>query len=679
VKRAALIVLALAALIPLRAGASGATFVAATANPGATFGAAADFNTVSVALTDPGTNLRGTIALAATAASDRGIATVRFQTTTAGGSTWTDACTATVAPYTCAFDTTTVADGLRDIRAVATDTAGYARTAAVSSRRIDNIAPTTSLTDPGAVLTGTKTISATAADAGSGLASIKLQYRVNGGSTWTDICATTSCSLNTATLADGLYDFRSLATDTAGNTNTSVVSARRMDNTAPTASLSSLPAYVRATISLAATLGDGNGAGITTVNYQMRVNGTSTWNDACTVATAPFSCTGDTSSVPDGLYDVRAIATDGAGFTTTSGTVTTRVDNTAPSAATLTNPGTNLSGTLTLSATAADAGSGIASVAFQSAPTGTSTWTTICTDSTSSYSCAWNTTTLTDAVYDLRVVATDNAGNTLNSTALTAKRVDNNGPTLTFTNPGTLLRGTVALAATATDPAGVTSVTFQHKLSTAGTWTTSCTADTISPYACSLSTTTLTSGQNYDFRTTSLDTLGHSSTSPTYTAKIDNTAPTGTSVQAVNGSGTAGRIDAGDTLTFGYSEAMAPASILAGWDGSAVAVTVHVTNSSTTDLLSIYNGTDTTKLNLTGTTDLQLKANRVTATAKFAATMTMSGNTVVITFGSLTSGSTSTVATTTPMVWTPSASATDLAGNACATSTVTESGTDADF
>ena len=54
--------------------------------------------TVAVSLTDPGTPLRGTVTLAAGAASDRGIASVRFQTAPAGTGTWADACAATSAP-----------------------------------------------------------------------------------------------------------------------------------------------------------------------------------------------------------------------------------------------------------------------------------------------------------------------------------------------------------------------------------------------------------------------------------------------------------------------------------------------------------------------------------------------------------------------------------------------------
>jgi hypothetical protein len=672
VKLLALAVGALVALIPLHAAASGADFVAASANPGATFATAADFNTVAVTLTDPGA-MHGTVALTATAASDRGVAKVTFQTSAAGANTWTDACTATTSPYTCSFDTTTVADGLKDVRAVATDSAGYSRTATVTSRRVDNTAPATTLTDPGTPLTGTKTLTATATDAGSGLASIAIQYRPSGGSSWTTICAATSCSLNTATLADGSYDLRSLATDAAGNTSTSVVSARTVDNTAPTASLT-LPAYVRGTVTLAVTAGDGNGSGVASVTYQMRPTGTSTWSTACTIATAPFSCTGDTSTTPDGNYDLRAVVTDHAGFsTTTTPTATTRLDNTAPTA-TLTDPGTPLSGTVSLAATAADAGSGVAGVKFEAAPAGTSTWTTLCTDSSSSYSCSLNTTTLTDGLYDLHAIATDNAGNVVTST-VTGRRIDNNGPTVSLTDPGSPIRNTASIAATATDPAGVASVKIERKLSAGSTWSTVCT-DNTSPYSCPLSS--LTDG-TYDFRATATDTVGHATTSTTITSRtLDSTAPSASDIQAVNGTGTVKKIDAGDVITFKFSEAMAPASILTGWTGSSTTVDVRINDSGSADTLNVYDSTNVTKLNLG---DVALKANRTSGGARFAATMTLSGSTVTVTLGAaVPGGSTTTVATSTAMVWTPSTSATDLAGNAMSASAVTETGsTDVDF
>ena len=49
----------------------------------------ADFNTVAVVLTDPGTPLRGSVPVTATAASDRGITSVVFSTAPAGTGTWT--------------------------------------------------------------------------------------------------------------------------------------------------------------------------------------------------------------------------------------------------------------------------------------------------------------------------------------------------------------------------------------------------------------------------------------------------------------------------------------------------------------------------------------------------------------------------------------------------------------
>ena len=86
--------------------------------------------------------------LNAVATSDRGIASVVFQTSPAGANTWTTVCTDNVTPYSCSWDTTGVADGLRDIRAVATDTAGYTQTSTVTNRRVDNTGATATTTNP---------------------------------------------------------------------------------------------------------------------------------------------------------------------------------------------------------------------------------------------------------------------------------------------------------------------------------------------------------------------------------------------------------------------------------------------------------------------------------------------------------------------------------------------------
>lgn len=677
--------LVLAALLPVGMRPSEATFVAATANPGAQFTAAADFNTVAVALADPGSPLRGSVPVSAAAASDRGITSVVFSTAPAGTTTWTVACTKTVAPYTCTFDTTTVADGLRDVRAVATDSAGYTRTSTVTNRRVDNTAPIATTTDPGSPLTGSVTVAGTAADGGSGLAGVSLEYRATAG-TWTTICtqatSPVSCAWNTAPLADGLYDLRTSATDVAGNTATSApVFNRRVDNTAPTVALTDPGTPIDGTITLASTTGDGaQGTGVASVRYEYKPSAGPTWTTACTSATTPFSCTFNTASVADGLYDFRAVATDGVAKVTTSAVITVRrIDNSAPTAVTLGAVATPIQNTVALTGTATDAGSGIASLRFQYAPAGTTTWTDICTDVATPFTCAFNTTVATDGLYDMRTLATDNAGNTTASATQTNRRVDNNGPAVAITGPAAGgVRGAITITGTATDGVGVTTTSFEYRQG-AGAWTVACT-DAVAPYTCAVTTTGVPDG-SYDLRMTATDTLGHGSASAIVTYIVDNTAPTAANVQGANG-GTAGRIDAGDTVTFTWSEPMAPVSILAGWAGTSQPIRVRVNEVAGVDTLDLYDAAGTTRLNVMSATQaLRLNADWVSATANFNATIVMTGSTATVTIGTLISGTIRTgVATTASMVWTSSNVATDAVGNPASGNTVTESGVaDRDF
>jgi Bacterial Ig domain len=228
----------------------------------------------------------------------------------------------------------------------------------------------------------------------------------------------------------------------AKTTTSSTVTNRRVDNTAPTAGMTDPGAYLAGTtVALSATGTDG-GSGVANVKIQRSPAGAGTWTDVCTDTSSPYGCTFDSTAVSDGLYDFRAITTDNAGNTTTSSTVANRrVDNTAPTAG-LTDPGSPLRQTVTLNATGTDGGSGVLNVAIQRAPTGTSTWTTICTDTTSPYSCSWNTTGVSDGGYDLRAVTTDNAGNSTNSSTVSNRVVDNTAPTATDIQTG--VTGTTA-------------------------------------------------------------------------------------------------------------------------------------------------------------------------------------------------------------------------------------------
>jgi Bacterial Ig domain len=642
-------------------------------------------------ITDPGTPLRGTVSVDATGTDGgSGVANVTVQRSPAGAGTWTDICTDSSSPYSCSFDTTGVSDGLYDLRAVTTDNAGNTtNSTTVTNRRIDNTAPTATMTNPGSPITATKSFDGTSTDTGgSGVASLTFQVSPTGAGTWSDMCSDTtspySCSYDTSALADGQYDFRSLASDNGGNTaNSTVYSGAIVDNTAPTVSVTDPGQYLKGTLTLDATAGDGAGSGVANVKIQRSPAGAGTWTDVCTDTTSPFQCSTNTATWGgDGLYDLRAIATDNISLTTTSSTVTNRhVDNTAPTAG-MTDPGAYLVGaSVALSATGTDGGSGVANVTIQRSPAGAGAWTDVCADTTSPYGCTFDSTALSDGLYDFRAITTDNAGNAMTSATVTNRRVDNTAPTAGLTDPGAYLRGTtVALSATGTDGgSGVLNVKIQRAPTGTSTWTDICT-DASSPYSCTWDTTGVTDG-GYDLRAVATDNAGNVTNSTTVVNRVvDNTAPTAVDVQTTNvGGGTLGRPESGDTVIFTYSEQILATSILAGWNGSSTAVTLHINNQGGNDRLEVWNAANSAKLPLTNTF-LALTNNYVTADTTFSATMVQSGSTITVTIGTLTGGTVTTDATTGLMSWAPSATATDLAGNLASTTAATESGTaDTDF
>jgi hypothetical protein len=676
VSRAALVALALAALM---AGPgvrySGADFTAAAPSPANSFAAAADFNTVAVAMTDPGTPLHGTVALQATATSERGIERVRFESSPAGSDSWTTACQDTAPPYACDWDTAAVADGARDLRAVAVDQAGYERASVVAARTVDNGAPTITFDDPGAWLEGTEVLSASASDAHTGVGALQIAYRPAGGS-WTELCTGPSprtCPLETTALPDGPYELHVSVTDGAGNASTTVRS-RTIDNAGPTVSLGPL-GQVRGTIAVPIDASDGAGTGIASVTAELQASGGGSWSPVCVDAQCAAV---DTTQIADGLYDARAIAVDGAGRSTTSSVIAVRVDNGAPAAPTLTDPGSLLQGAAALGGTATDPGSGIASWTVQYRPAGGGAWTDACSDTTPAYGCSWSTTGVADGLYDLRALARDLAGNTTASAPLAGRRVDNNGPTVALSDPGSPLRGTVALAATASDPAGVQSVVFARRPAGGGSWTTVCT-DGATPFTCAFDTTVVADG-SYDLRARAVDTVAHESTAVVTGRQLDNTPPAGADVQTGNGGATAGRAESGDWVRLTWTEPIAPGSVLSGWDGSPIAVRALLENRNSKDELDFYDATAGVRLNLVATNaDLKLNDNFVTTSADFDATMTRNGASITITLGAKRSGTVVT-ASAAHVTWKPSPLVLDFAGNVGASGQVAESGAlDLDF
>jgi hypothetical protein len=182
----------------------------------------------------------------------------------------------------------------------------------------------------------------------------------------------------------------------------------------------------------------------------------------------------------------------------------------------------------------------------------------------------------------------------------------------------------------------------------------------------------------YTAQATQTDTSGNTGTSSANTFKVDATKPTAVRVVGTNKpGGTAGKIEAGDTLTFTYSEAIAPASVLSGWNGSATNVSVRFTNNSTKDTIQVYDTGLSTQLGM-GT--VATGGNYVSGTTTFTSSMALSadGTSIVITFGTPTNVR-STAVTVKSMNWTIPATVKDLAGNVITAGSWTETDGDRDF
>lgn len=453
------------------------------------------------------------------------------------------------------------------------------------------------------------------------------------------------------------------------------------DWTPPTVSLQDPGAPLRGVVSITATAADGE-TGVHDVAIAVQPVGAAAWTPLCTATAAPYGCSWDTRNVADGAYTLRAVATDNAGYSTTTTLNTTVANHVGIS---LASPGAVVRGTVGLATTLQDPGTAAWAVRVEIAAAGSGTWSTLCGALASPYGCSWNTAALANGAYDLRSVAVLNGVSSI-SNVVAGVVVDNAAPAVTMTDPGSPLSGTVTLAASASDTgSGVANVRFQYSAGGVGTWTDACTA-TAAPYGCGFQTASVANGL-YAFRAIATDVAGNATTSAaTAPRTVDNGLPAARDVQTANGTGTAGRLDSGDVLTFTYGKQMRPASIAAGWDGSATAVVVRLQDGALIGQSATNDGVDVLRsgipVNL-GTVALNQDYAKDNKTSLQNGTMTATTQTVngvqvtvvTITVGSLVSGGAiNTVTTGAAMTWTPSGLATDLAGTPCSPAPVTETG-----
>ena len=554
--------------------------------------------------------------------------------------------------------------------------------------------PSVSVTGTATLLRGTVEVTAAASDAEGAVRDVRLEVRAAGSTgAWTVLCTDAAspfaCAWTTTAVADGAYEVRATATDSAGNVATSAVVQRKVDNLGPVVAVdeAGLPDYLRGTVTVTATASDAGG--VAQVRLERSTNGTS-WTELCTDTTAPWSCAWATSGTGEAF--LRAVATDVTGNTTTSAVVTVALDSTAPTV-TAQHPGSPLFGVVTLAATAADADSGVAQVVLEQRAGSTSPWVPVCTATTAPYTCRWDTTTVPNGTtYAFRATATDVAGNASVSAVTATATVDNSAGSVSVVDPGAYLRGTVTLEGTASAPSGVRQVVLQHAPTGTTSWTTVCT-DTTAPWTCAWDTTKVAAG-SYDVRAVMTTGTGAVLASSPVTGRVvDNAVLRGVDVQASNG-GVERTVDAGDRLLLTYDSRVDLTSLLAGWTGEARTVAVRLRDGAAAggvggeDVLDVFTTTSlgtAVPLGTVNTRGNYVRGQAMVFSATLSAqTVTVAGQPatqVTLVLGGLTTADNGRVSRSArSMTWTPSAGARDLAGNPASTVAVTETGAlDRDF
>ncbi|GAB2642995.1 hypothetical protein GCM10027270_34090 [Nocardioides ginkgobilobae] len=542
--------------------------------------------------------------------------------------------------------------------------------------------PTVSVTSPGATVKGAVQVQAVAADTGSGVARVVIEYAAAGSFTWTALCtdptAPYACAWDTTKVNDGDYQLRATATDNVGTTATSTTVTTRVANPVAVV-LTTIPDVVKGSVPLSATVTGAGGRTLSSTFFH-RVDGASTFTaiSTCTnISGATPSCSWATGTVGD-LHDVQVVTTVGGTTVVSHEQLDVMVDNVAPTT-TVTAP-SPMSGTVQVTATPADEDSGVASVALSYRAKGTTAWTALCTVTASPWRCALDTTGLNGLLtYELRAIATDVAGNP-SPAAIIERTVSNGLATITITSPltGDLVKGTHTITTDYSTPLGspASQVVLQAKPSASSNWVTVCT-DLTAPYTCDWATAGLTSG-SWDLRATMTYGVALTVTSPVVTVQIDNNPLRALDVQAANG-GLSGKADAGDTLTFTYAGSVDLTSIKAGWNGTSTALTVTFSDKASAPISATDRATFNVPLGtvLFNQNYVGKKKNVAVPATMVATTSTAGGSTtttIVVTLGSSTSGDLKSSTTTGAMTWTPSASARSTSGVACSTTSAVESG-----
>jgi hypothetical protein len=383
-----------------------------------------------------------------------GTAEVEFRYCAGGACAWDTATplgTDAAPPYSLAWNTQP-ADGSYTLLARAVDNVGNLAESAPITVTLDNTAPSNFVVPTEAFgpdlqhyedatdtlyynpeASGGFVLSSAADDAGSGVARVDFpRISVTGfrGAAATDGLAPFTSNTysfddaNTVAPSDAMI----VVTDVAGNSTSETISFER-DTAPPTGGFVSYADGYQATGSVSVDIGNGTDAGVgIDAASAVLERQTAVLETGVCGSYGPWEPAVGPDNLPDATcarYRHRVSDQVGNEAVYSSADVV-QTDFTPPTAA-LVDPGAILRGTVDLAANASDAASGIGSLTYQVSPADANQWTDVAAH--------WDTTSVADGFYDLRVVVTDRAGNATVSAAVEGRRVDNTAPGVEITAP----------------------------------------------------------------------------------------------------------------------------------------------------------------------------------------------------------------------------------------------------
>ncbi len=408
-------------------------------------------------------------------------------------------------------------DGLHTVEYRSTDNAGNTEILRSATVRIDTTLPITSDDAPAGWSNSAVTVTLTANDALSGIAST--EYRVDGGSFQNGASVLIPAPADGSN--DGAHTIEYRSADNAGNTEPLITATVRIDRTLPTGSVSAPTEGLRVNgvVPVTAAANDVS-SGVTSVEFFVRPSGAPGFTSISTDTTAPYQASWDSSSAAEGNAELRVVVLDAATNSLTSALRNVIVDN--PPAVSLADPGANVSGLINLTASSAP---DTAQVVFERSLEGAGSWTAIATDLTAPFAASFDTSTVADDRYDFRAVATDGGGFG-GTSALRTARVDNTVPSVSISDPpnGAVVGGpNVHLGSLASDlGSGVASVTFEGRPAGGGAFSVIAT-DNAPPYEGFWNASAL-SGL-HELRATATDSAGNPATSVSVLVTVDSTVP----------------------------------------------------------------------------------------------------------------------------------------------------------